>query len=106
MLVQKPVENVVHAKQEVEELETKGYSRDDIYIFSHEPKLEGKIAETFKTEEVGMKEQGFMDTMKNVFSKRGDELRAHFESLGVSKSDAEELESILDQGKLVVIAKK
>lgn len=106
MLVKKPVENVVQAKKEVEELEAQGYSRDEIYIFSHEPKLEGEIADTFNTEEVGMKEQGFLNTMKNVFAKRGDEIRAQFESLGLTHAEAEVFERTLDQGKLVVIAKK
>ena len=106
MLVKRPVENVVQAKKEVEQLETQGYARNDMYIFAHEPRLESEIADTFKTEEVGMEEQGFMDTMKNVFAKRGDELRTEFESLGLTHEEAEEFERILDQGKLIVIAKK
>lgn len=106
MVIKMEVENVVQAKAEVEKLEAQGYSRDHMYIFSHGARLENEIAETFNTEEVGMKEQGFMDTMKNVFAKRGDEIRSQFESLGLTKEEAELYESILDKGKLVVIAKK
>lgn len=106
MVMKKTVENVVQAKQEVEDLVNQGYVHDDIYIFAHDEKRGSDITNALDTEEVGMKEQGFMDTIKNVFSSRGDELRSEMEAVGLTTEEAAMAESELDQGKLILIAKK
>ena len=54
------VENAVQAKAEIEKLEMQGYSRDDIYIFAHYKQREEDISDALDTEEVGIKEQGFL----------------------------------------------
>ena len=100
------VENVVQAKAKVEELETKGYANDEIYVFAHDKKRGDDINEALDTEEAGVKEQGIIDSMKNLFSSRGDELRSKMEGAGLTKEDAAAAESELDKGKLVVIANK
>ncbi len=99
------VENVVKAKELIEKLDKEGTSREDIYVFSHEEDLEDKMAEVFHTEEVGVKEQGLLQSIKNVFSKRGDELRAQFEAVGLTESEASDAEKVLDDGRLVVVVK-
>ncbi len=106
MTVKKTVENAVQAKKEIEELVTQGYTHDDIYIFAHDKKRASHITDALDTESVGMKEQGFLDSMKNMFSSRGDELRSKMEAAGLSVAEAADAEQELDQGKLILIAKK
>ncbi|MFC5590600.1 general stress protein [Sporosarcina soli] len=106
MTVKLTVENAVQAKKEIEDLVTQGYTHDDIYIFAHDKKRGKDIADALDTEEVSMKEQGFLDSMKNMFSSRGDELRSKMEAAGLSKEEAARAESELDEGKLVLIAQK
>ena len=100
------VENAVQAKAEVEKLETEGYSRDEIYIFAHYKQREEDISDALDTEEVSMKEQGFLDSMKNLVSSRGDELRSKMEAAGLSAEEASDAEKELDHGKLVLIARR
>jgi len=100
------VENSVQAKAEVEKLETQGFTRDEIYIFAHYKKRSDDISDALNTEVVGMEEQGFLDTMKNLVSSRGDELRSKMEAAGLSAEEASDAEEELDHGKLVIIAKK
>lgn len=106
MVVNVTVENVVQAKAQVETLETQGYLRDDIYIFAHSKKRGADISDALNTEEVGIEEQGFIDSMKNMFSSRGDELRSKMEAASLSADEAANAEEELDTGKLVIIAKK
>lgn len=106
MTIKNTVENVVQAKEKIEELVTQGYTHDDIYIFAHDKTRANHITDALDTENVGMKEQGFLDSMKNMFSSRGDELRSKMEAAGLSTAEAADAEKELDQGKLIIIAKK
>ncbi|MBT2570675.1 general stress protein [Planococcus sp. ISL-110] len=106
MTLKMTVENAVQAKKEIEKLETQGYTHDDIYIFAHDKKRNKDITKALDTEEVGMKEQGFLDSMKNMTSSRGDELRAKLAAAGLSDQEAEQYEEELDKGKLVIVANK
>jgi len=106
MTVKLSVENVVQAKQEVENLEAQGYIRDNIYIFAHFEEREDNINEALGTEEAGVSEQGFLTTMKNYVNSRGDELRNELRSVGLSETEAAEFEKVLDTGKLVIVANK
>lgn len=100
------VENAVQAKKEIEKLEAQGFTHDDIYIFAHDKKRNKDITKALDTEEVGIKEQGFLDSMKNMTSSRGDELRAKLAAAGLSDQEAEQYEEELDKGKLVIVANK
>lgn len=100
------LENAVQAKKKIEELETQGYTHDDIYIFAHSQDREDKIAETLESETVGMGEMGFLNKMKNMFSSRGDEIRSKMQSIGLTEAEADEGESELDKGRLLLVAKK
>ena len=106
MTVKLTVENALQAKAEIEKLETQGYTHDDIYIFAHDKNRSKDITNALDTEKVGMKEQGFLDSMKNMTSSRGDELRAKMSSVGLSDQEAEQYEKELDTGKLVLVAYK
>ncbi|PSL40387.1 heat induced stress protein YflT [Planomicrobium soli] len=106
MTVKLTVENAVQAKSEVERLQSQGYDDDNIYIFAHDKRREADITEALDTESVGVKEQGFLNGMKNITNSRGDELRAKMAAVGLSDQEAEEYEEELDKGKLVIIATK
>lgn len=100
------LENAVQAKKKIEELEAQGYTHDDIYIFAHSQDREDKIAEILDSEKVGMSEMGFLNKMKNMFSSRGDEIRSKMQSVGLTEAEADEGESELDKGRLLLVAKK
>lgn len=106
MTVKKTVENVVQAKEEVERLVAEGFSHDDIYIFAHDKKRGDDITEALKTEKAGIAEEGVFNKMKNLFSSRGDELRDQMHGAGLTEDEAATAEAELDQGKLIIIAKK
>lgn len=104
MTVKLTVENALQAKQEIEKLETQGYSKDHIHIFAHFKERSDDINHALDTKDVGIKEQGFFESMKNIFTSRGDELRNKMEATGLSKEEAAAAEAELDKGKLVIIA--
>lgn len=106
MTVKLTVENALQAKQEIETLESQGYSKDHIHIFAHFKERADDINDALDTSDVGMKEQGFLESMKNMFTSRGDELRSKMESVGLSKEEAAAAEAELDKGKLIIIAHK
>ncbi|AMX00829.1 general stress protein [Rummeliibacillus sp. G93] len=106
MVTKITVENAVQAKEEIEKLEAQGYSRDDVYVFAHYQEREDDIADALDTAEVGMKEQGFFKSMKNLVAKRGDELRTEMQAVGLSEAEADAGEKELDQGKLVLVVNK
>lgn len=106
MTVKLTVENALQAKEEIEKLETQGYSKDHIHIFAHFKERADDINDALNTSDVGMKEQGFLESMKNLFTSRGDELRSKMESIGLSKEEAAAAEAELDKGKLIIIAHK
>lgn len=100
------LENAVQAKKKIEDLVAQGYTHDEIYIFAHSEDREEKITDALDSEQVGMAEMGFMEKMKNMFTSRGDTLRAQMEAIGMTKAEAEEGESELDKGRLLLVAKK
>jgi len=106
MTVKKTVENAVQAKQEIENLVTQGYTHDDIYIFAHDKKRGDDITEALDTEKVGMSEQGFLDSMKNMFSSRGDGIRSKMEAGGLTGQGAGDGGKEVGQGKAGLVAEK
>jgi hypothetical protein len=96
----------VQAKAEIEKLVGQGFTHDEIYIFAHDKDRTKDITDALDTESVGMAEQGFLDSMKNMMSKRGDELRNQLSAVGLSQQEADQYEKELDKGKLVIIAYK
>lgn len=102
----KILENGVQAIEEVKRLQDSGFTREDIYVISHDQNREDRIAEAAGTGEVGMNEEGLFGTLANMFRSRGDELRSKISSLGFSEAEADFYEKELDLGKVLVIAKK
>lgn len=102
----KILENGVQAIEEVKRLQDSGFTREDIYVMSHDQNREDRIAEAAGAGEVGMNEEGLFGTLANMFRSRGDELRSKISSLGFSEAEADFYEKELDLGKVLVIAKK
>lgn len=100
------VENGVQAKEKIDELVTAGFTKDDVYLFAHDKTRSEHLTENTDTESVGMKEQGFLDTVGNMFKSRGDELRNRMSNLGLSETEADRYEEVLDEGKVVIVAAK
>ncbi|MBB6450711.1 hypothetical protein HNR44_002701 [Geomicrobium halophilum] len=76
---------------------------NNIYIITHDDDHTERVAERADANTVGMNETGFGVSVKNVFRKKGDELRAKFEELGFGESEARGLENELDKGAVIVV---
>lgn len=99
-------ENGVQATQMINHLTMEGFNKDDIYLFAHDEERSKDLSDATDTGTVGVNEQGLVDSVGNVFRDRGDELRSKFESVGLNEVEAEKYERVLDQGKIVVVARK
>lgn len=99
-------ENGVQATEIINELVAQGYEKDNIYLFAHGEERSKDLTDATDTGTVGMGEQGIVDSISNVFKKRGDELRSKFEAVGLSQDEAEKYEKVLDGGEVVIVATK
>lgn len=102
----KVVQNGVQAVETVQELHSTGYASDDIFVIAHDQDRSDRIAEVADAKEVGIKEEGVFTSIANLFRSRGDELRAKIASLGFTETEAAYYEKELDQGKVLVIARR
>ncbi|MBM7690622.1 hypothetical protein JOC77_000025 [Peribacillus deserti] len=98
------IENGVQAKEKIESLSGTGFSEESIFLFAHDKDRSEHLTENTNTQEIGMKEQGFLSSLGNVFKSRGDELRSKMQSLGLTKEEADLYEKELDRGKVVLVA--
>ncbi|WP_423800087.1 general stress protein [Neobacillus sp. SAB-20_R2A] len=102
----KVVENGVQAKREIDDLIMQGYSKNEIYLLAHDKNRSEDLSDSLDIKDIGVAEQGVLESVANVFRTRGDALRAKLESLGMSPLEAERYEEELDRGKVVVVAGK
>ncbi|WHY66921.1 general stress protein [Neobacillus sp. SuZ13] len=102
----KLVENGLQAKQEIEQLLNQGFTKDEVYLLAHGKERSEDLSEALDTNEIGVNEQGFFDSIANVFRSRGDELRSKMESLGITDTEAQHFEKELDRGRVMVVAAK
>ncbi|GAK03812.1 general stress protein 17M [Geomicrobium sp. JCM 19037] len=91
------VKAIDQLKEKVEE--------DQIYVLTHDDDHTKRVANRADAETVGMSETGLTTSVKNVFRKKGDELRAQFQELGFSETEANNLEGELDKGAVIVVVK-
>src|SRR3954463_239704 len=99
------VENGVEAKKFIDRLIMQGgFKKDDIYLLAHDKNRSEHLTDALDINDVGVGEQGFFDSIANVFRSRGDELRSKLESLGLSITEAEHYEEEMDYGRCVVVA--
>lgn len=88
---------------EVKSLASKGVSKEELYVMSHDDDRTDRVADNVDANKVGLKELGFETYVSNMFSKKGDELRAKLEELGFSKQEADNYEEKLDEGTILLI---
>jgi hypothetical protein len=100
------VENGLQAKKEIEQFLNQGFTKDEVYLLAHGKDRSEDLSEALDINDIGIGEQGFFDSIANVFRSRGDELRTKMESLGLSDTEAQQFEKELDRGRVVVIAAK
>src|SRR4051812_16330779 len=102
----KLVENGLQAKKEIEQFLTQGFTKDEVYILAHNKDRSEDLTEALDISGIGVDEQGFVDSIANVFRSRGDELRSKMESLGLTDTEAQKFEKELDRGRVMVVAAK
>ncbi|PPA69734.1 general stress protein [Jeotgalibacillus proteolyticus] len=95
-------EEVVNA---VNSIKTRGVNEDTIYVVTHDDDRTKRVADNADANTIGASDIGLATATKNVFRKKGDELRAQFEEIGFTTAESENLEDKLDQGKILVIVK-
>ena len=100
----KIVENGVEAKRVIDQFLNQGYTKDEVYLLAHDKDRSEDLTDATHTNEIGVPEQGVLDSVANVFRTRGDELRSKLQSLGLSDIEAQQFEKELDQGRVVVVA--
>lgn len=97
------VENSVQAREKIEQLTSEGFTKDHIYLFSHNKEFSKDLTDATDTSPIGIGEQGFFESVGNLFKKRGDELRSKLQSLGLSEIEALQYEKDLDEHKIVIV---
>jgi Heat induced stress protein YflT len=98
------VENGVQAKEKIDQLSSTNFTQENIYLFAHDKNRSEHLTGATDTESVGLKEQGLLDSVKNLFNSRGDELRNRMTNLGLTETEASQYEKELDKGKVVIVA--
>ncbi|GGF30268.1 general stress protein 17M [Halobacillus andaensis] len=93
-------ENVM---EDVKKLQHNGINSKDIYILTHDDDRTDRIASNVNANTIGLSEQDVKTFLNNIFSKKGDELRAKLQEIGLSEEDAHEYEEDLDEGKVLLI---
>jgi hypothetical protein len=100
------VENGLQAKKEIEQFLNQGFTKDEVYLLAHGKDRSEDLSEALDINDIGIGEQGFFDSIANVFRSRGDELRTKMESLGLTDTEAQQFEKELDRGRVLVVAAK
>lgn len=98
------VNNITEVKEQIQLFQNEGYSKEHIFILTHDKDRTSRIADKTDATTIGVSEEGLGTALANIFRSTGDELRAKMRSLGITESDAERLESEMDRDKVLVIA--
>ncbi|MEC2072892.1 YflT domain-containing protein [Alkalihalophilus marmarensis] len=102
----KEFQNDEEVVREIETLKARGVDPATMYVITHDDDRTDRIADNSDANTVGASEVGLGTSIKNVFRKKGDELRAKFSELGFTEAEAENLENKLDQGKVILVLKE
>lgn len=95
----------VELVNKIQELSQQGVPKEDLYVISHDDDRTKRVADKSNANTIGIDEVGVTTAVGNIFRKKGDELRAKFKEIGFTQMEANELESKLDQGKVLLIHK-
>jgi hypothetical protein len=97
------VHNIEEARNKIEELKRQGYLEDNLYVLSHDKETTTQVTEQADGHKIGVAEEGILSATANLFRSNGDELRAKLRAMGISKEHAEELEVLMDNGKIIIL---
>jgi hypothetical protein len=97
------VNTIMDVRKKVEQLEREGYYKEDIFVLTHDKKRTDEISEQTVGHGIGTAEEGVLTTIANLFRSTGDGLCAKLRAMGVSKEQAERLESEMERGLIVVL---
>lgn len=97
------VNSINEVQDQINQFQREGYIKDHIFVLTHDKDRTSRIADNTDATTIGLAEEGLGTAIANIFRSTGDELRAKMRSLGISKYDAERLESEMDQDKVLVI---
>lgn len=100
----KIAKNQPEAASAVTDFAENGFSKESIYVFSHNKEEEQQLTDVVGAAEVGIEEQGVVGAVENLLKSRGSELRAKLQDLGIPKADAENYEKQMDSGMIVIVA--
>lgn len=89
----------------IQSIKGNGIDESNIYVITHDDDRTERVADNADANTVSASDVGLGTATKNLFRKKGDELRAQFEELGFSSTEADQLEKKLDQGKVIVVIK-
>ena len=98
------VTDIPEATHKISELQRDGFEKENIFVLTHDAKRTQQVSEETDAQMIGIAEEGVLTTVANFFRSTGDELRAKLLSMGVSEEKSEQLESEMDQGKIIIIA--
>jgi hypothetical protein len=96
-------ENDEYLVAEAQRLKDQGTNPDEMYVLAHDTDRTKRVANEAGLSTLGVTEVGIRATLQNLFMKKGDELRNDLEQIGFTRTEAEELEERLDDGKIFLI---
>ncbi|MBD1379729.1 general stress protein [Metabacillus arenae] len=100
--VVKEYQNEDLLKNDVNDLQARGVSPEDIYVLSHDDERTNRVADVSNASTIGLNEMGLDTAVGNLFMKKGDELRNKIQEVGFSSQEAEVYEEKLDEGKILL----
>jgi Heat induced stress protein YflT len=90
-------------QEDIQLLSTKGVSKNNIYVLSHDDDRTKRVSSKVDANTIGLSEMDAKSAVGSLFSKQGDELRAKLQDIGFSQEEAEDFEEDLDEGKIFLI---
>ena len=91
----KEFKNDVKLKRELIDLSSEGKNQDNLYVITHNNNCTDRIADSICAGKLG---EDFTAEKRNVFTKKGEELRAQLKELGFRQEKANPYEEKLDYG--------
>ena len=90
-------------EKDIMTLKNNSVDAEDVYVLSHDDDRTNRIAKKVGANTIGMKEMHMGSAVSNVFKKKGDELRTKLKEIGFTQEEANNYESDLDKGKVLLI---
>ncbi|MGP4071745.1 general stress protein [Piscibacillus sp. B03] len=95
----KDYKNDQNLENDIKKLLGNGVDQEDIYVLAHDDDHTEDLAHKTRTHSIEL-------SQNEGFDKKGDELRAKLEEVGVTEEAADQYEAMLDQGKILLIVRE